>query len=188
MCALDDEKIIELYWQRSEQAIPETEKKYGSYCRTIAVNILENSEDAEECVNDTWLKAWNAIPPARPERLSVFLGRMSRWLALARLRDQKRQKRGGGETLLALEELRGLLPGGEDTAAQLERKELTEALNRCLKRLGETERDVFVLRYWFLLPVGQIAARFGFSESKVKSMLYRSRQKMQKMLREEGWI
>ena len=183
---MEDRDIVELFWQRSEDAIPETQRKYGSYCRTIAYNILENDEDAEECVNDTWLKAWNSMPDHRPSRLAPYLAKLTRWLSLSLLREHGRLKRGGGETALALDELSEVLSDGKDAQHALEVKELNEAVRTFLDNLSSNERDVFLSRYWFLLSVKEIAARFGFSPNKVSTMLHRTRRKLQTYLKEEG--
>ncbi len=183
---MEDRQIVELYWQRAEEAIPATAAKYGAYCRTIANNILANEEDAEECVNDTWLKAWNSMPDNRPTLLGAYLGKLTRWLSLSRLRERGRLKRGGGETSLALDELAEVVSDGSDIQRELEIRELNAAVRVFLKSLEETEREVFLSRYWFLLPVKEIAARFGFSPNKVSTLLHRTRRKLQSYLKEEG--
>ena len=183
---MEDAKIVELYWQRSEDALPRTIEKYGAYCRAVAVNILENREDAEECVNDTWLGAWNSMPQNRPQHLAPYLARLTRWLSLNRLDERRRLRRGGGEAALALEELSEVLDSRSDTEKTLEQKELCRAIDRFLGTLKTEPRRVFLARYWYMLPVGAIAARLGFSESKVKSMLLRTRRALLKALKEEG--
>ena len=183
---MEDREIVELYWQRSEEAIPATAARYGAYCRTIANNILANDEDAEECVNDTWLGAWNSMPDNRPTLLSAYLGKLTRWLSLSRLRERGRLKRGGGETSLALDELAEVIAGGEDPERELEIRELNAAVRGFLKGLDETERELFLSRYWYLLPVKEIAQRFGFSPNKVSTRLHRTRRKLQNYLKEEG--
>lgn len=183
---MEDAKIVELYWQRSDRAISETAGKYGKYCRTIAYNILLNPEDSEECVNDTYMSAWNSMPDKRPEKLSPYLAKITRNHALSRVAERKRQKRGGGELALALDELDGCLASSFDVEKELEGRELTEFINSFLKTLPETERRVFVCRYWFLAPVAEIAEKFHFSQSKTTSMLYRSRKKLLAYLQQEG--
>ena len=185
---MEDSQIIDLYWQRSEAAIPATAEKYGGYCQAIARSILANDQDAEECVNDTWLRAWNAMPDQRPNQLKLFLGRLTRWLSLDRCRAEQRQKRGGGTYLLALEELEGSLAAPDTPETAMELTALTEELNRFLAGLKQEERTVFLARYWFCCPVQRIAKRHGFSESKVKVMLHRTRQKLQRHLKEEGFL
>ena len=183
---MEDRKIVDLYWQRDENAIPETAAKFGGYCRTIAYNILSDAEDAEECLNDTWLRAWNTMPTNRPSRLAPYLGKLSRWISLTRLREKTSLKRGGGETELVLDELADAVDSGADVEKAVELKELNAALRRFLKTLGETERQVFLARYWFIASIAEIAEKFGFSESKVTSMLHRTRKKLLAYLKEEG--
>lgn len=184
---MEDTAIVALYWRRDEQAIGETEAKYGPYCRAIARGILPDEQDAEESVNDTWLRAWESIPPQRPQRLSTYLGKLTRNLSLSRLRERSAQKRGGGELPLALEELAECLPGPDDPAQALEAKELGRTLNRFVGRLKETERDVFVSRYYFLTPLEELSRKTGYSQSKLKSMLFRTRKRLYDYLREEGY-
>ena len=183
---MEDRKIVDLYWQRDENAIPETAAKFGGYCRTIAYNILADAEDAEECLNDTWLRAWNTMPTNRPNKLAPYLGKLSRWISLTRLREKTSLKRGGGETELVLDELAEAVDSGADVEKAVELKELNAALRRFLKSLGETERQVFLARYWYIASIAEIAEKFGFSESKVTSMLHRTRKKLLGYLKEEG--
>jgi len=183
---MDDKAILDLYWQRSENAISETSAKYGAYCYSIAYNILSSREDAEESVNDTYLAAWNAIPPKRPALLSAFLGKMTRYISLDRWKQRARLKRGGGQLPLCLEELEDCLSGSEDPEDRLLRQEAIGCINTFLDRLPETERSVFLCRYWYFDTVAQIAERFGFSESKVASMLHRTRGKLARHLTKEG--
>ena len=183
---MDDDKIVELYWSRSEQAITETEVKYGKYCRKISCNFLANASDAEECVNDTYLRAWNSMPSNRPSRLAPYLGKLTRWLSLNRLRDQECLKRGGGELPLVLDELAETLDSGFDTEKVVEIKEMNRAIRHLLGKLAKEERDVFLSRYWYMASVAEIAEKSGFTESKVKTMLHRTRKKLLKQLEEEG--
>lgn len=182
---MDDCQIVALYLQRSEQAIAETDTKYGKYCFSIANNILENSADAEETVNDTYMSAWRAIPPHRPAILSTFLGKITRRLALKRWQMNRTQKRGGGELALALEELSDCIPARNNVEAELETAELSRILNRFILTLPQTERNVFICRYWYLDSIVSIAQRYGFSQSKVKSMLSRTRKKLYNTLQKE---
>lgn len=183
---MEDAQIVELYFQRKECAIDETAKKYGKYCFSIAYNILMSRPDAEETVNDTYLGAWRAIPPHCPQKLNTFLGKITRRLALTKWKVSNAQKRGGGETALALEEL-GECIGNTDTPERMmEMKELSQYLNAFLKALPETEQRVFVCRYWYLYSIKNIASQFGFSESKVKSMLSRTRKKLAAYMQKEG--
>lgn len=181
---MEDSRILDLYWQRSQQAIAETAKKYGRYCFSIAFNILENGADAEETVNDTYLGAWNAIPPHRPANLSTFLGKITRRLALKRWEANRAAKRGGGETALVLEELAGCIPG-KSLEETMNERELSRILQKFVRDLPRTERRVFICRYWYLDPIANIAKEFGFSQSKVKSMLLRTRNKLKKELEKE---
>jgi len=185
---MDDERIVQLYWERSERAVSETSKKYGSYCRTIAYNILMDSGDADECVNDTYLGAWNSIPPHRPAVLSAYLGKLTRRISINRWKLRTREKRGGGETALALDELSDCVPSRTSTVNEVMAAELSRTINRFLSALDETERDVFLCRYWLVAPVSEICDRFGFSQSKVKSMLARTRGKLRKHLQKEGFM
>ena len=183
---MDDARIVDLYWARSERALEETERKFGAYCRTVAYNILSDASDAEECVNDAWMKAWNSMPTDRPRRLAPYLGKMTRWLSLSRLRERNSLKRGGGELPLALDELAEALDSGADTQKELELWELERALRRLIEALGKDERDVFLSRYWYMAPIAEIAEKFGLTESNVKTMLHRTRKKLMKRLKEEG--
>lgn len=180
---MDDAAIIELYWARSERAIERTQEKYGARCRATAWNILRSHADSEECVNDTWLRAWDAMPPEWPEKLGAFLGRITRNLALDRLKKRESQKRGGGRFELALSELAECLPSGGDPADELALREL---LDRFLASLSEDARVIFLRRYWYMLSVEEIARGLGASRSKVKSSLMRSREKLRAMLEKEG--
>lgn len=184
---MKDEAIIELFWARSEAAIHETDRAYGRYCQSIAYGILRVHEDAEETVNDTLLKAWDTIPPERPRYLKGFLGRITRQLSINRLEKETVQKRGAGQYALALEELAECIPDqsrGEDLA---DLTALRDALNRFLRSLPTEPRSVFLRRYWYAQSIAEIAAGCGMSESKVKSMLLRTRNKLRKALTEEGF-
>ena len=185
---MDDKQIIDLYFARKEQAIGETAKKYGKFCFAIARNILGNIPDAEETVNDTYIGAWNSIPPHRPATISTYLGKITRRLALKRWTANRTQKRGGGEAALALEELAGCIPSDFDVESQMEMAELTQILNKFVRNLSKAERDVFLCRYWYLDSIEAIARRFDFSQSKVKSMLSRTRKKLCAHLQKEGYL
>ena len=184
---VEDEEILELYRQRSEKAVEQTRKKYGAYCAAIARNILPDRRDAEECVGDTWLAAWNAIPPHRPGDLRTFLAKLTRRTALKRWRDNNRLKRGGGETELALEELGESLPSGGDTEDEVLADELRAAVRDFIRSLEGEEQTVFLRRYWYLEPVKSIASGRGYSEAKVNSMLHRTREKLREYLIKEGF-
>lgn len=184
---MEDEQIVALYFDRSEQAILETDAKYGRYCYSIAYNILTNREDSEESVSDTYMAAWKTIPPRHPSVLATFLGKITRRLSIDRWRSRSAYKRGGGEIILALEELGECVSGEESPEQVYLRKEQAVAINRFLGNLPETERSVFLCRYWYLDPVADIAEYFGFTQSKVNSMLHRTRKKLRKALEKEGY-
>ena len=183
---MEDTAIIDLYWQRSDQAISETDRKYGRYCHRIAMNICTDNEDAEECVNDTWFRAWNLMPTERPAILSGFLGTITRHLALDRYRAKHSLKRGGGEVPLALDELSDCVMSQSDPEREVEVKELEEAIDRFVNELPETDQIIFISRYWFLVPVAEIAKKSGCTQSKVKTTLFRLRKKLRDRLHEEG--
>lgn len=185
---MEDGAIIELYFARDQRAIEETGLKYGAYLTRVAVNVLDDREDAEECVNDTYLGAWRAMPPHRPQALRAFLGKLTRRISLNRLRERLAGKRGGGEALLALEELQDLIPAGSDPMEEAELRELTRALDSFLEGLPQPGRDIFLLRYWYFDSPKAIARLCGKSESAVKSSLHRTREKLRDYLKEEEWI
>ncbi len=183
---MEDHEIIELYNARSETAIAQTDAKYGAFCRSIAFHILRDAEDAAECVSDTYLAVWNAIPPRRPQCLRAFLGKITRNLSLNRLEKQNAQKRGGTQTNLVLEELSSCIPDKSGAETITEDMVIRETLNRFLKSLSETERWVFVRRYWYTDSVGEIAAKMNASENRVYVLLHRTRKKLKTMLEKEG--
>lgn len=183
---MEDNRIVELYWQRSADAIAETHAKYGSYCHAIARNLLANAQDAEECVNDTWLGAWNAMPVHRPERLGPFLGKITRSLACNRYNAARAEKRGGGQLPLVLEELGDCVPAAPSAAQAVEDRELEQTLNRFLRTLPEQACSIFLRRYWFAEPLADIAARYGLKQNTVKTSLFRSREKLRRYLEKEG--
>ena len=183
---MDDETIVGLYWTRQESAIAESERKYGNYCRAIADNILHSREDSEECVSDTWLHAWNAIPPKRPAVLSAFLGKITRNLALDCWKLQHAEKRGGGSVALALDELAECIPSGGGLERVLDEKELSSTLDAFLRTLPERECSMFLRRYWFVDGIEAIALRFSVKPNTVKSILFRTREKLRAYLQQEG--
>ena len=182
---MEDAQIVDLYWQRSEDAIARTAEKYGRYCHTVAYNVLGSDADAEECVNDTYLAAWNSMPDNRPTRLGAYLGRIARNFALTRWQERRAQKRGGGEAAAVWEELADCLTSPDTPEGQAEARELSEGVSRFLRSLPETERAVFLGRYWYFLPVDVLAERFGFSRSKTAGMLHRTRKKLRRALERE---
>lgn len=184
---MEDNEILDLFFRRSEQAIVETDRKFGGYCYSIAYNILTNREDSEESVSDTYLAAWNTIPPRRPGHFAAFLGKLTRHISIDRWRKRNAQKRGGGELPLALEELADCA-GTQDTENAFAERELTRLLNGFLASLSETERNVFLCRYWYLDSIPDISEHSGFSQSKVTSMLHRTRGKLRKKLSQEGYL
>ena len=181
---MDDEKIITLYNRRDEDAIRETSEKYGGYCFSIANNILA---DAEECVNDTWLKVWQSIPPQCPKSLKAFLAKIARSLALNRYREKNRQKRGGGEVVLAFEEMDEFLAGTSDIDTEADKRELEELLNGFLYSLSERDRSIFILRYFYMEGTSDIAREHSIRESNVLMILSRTRKKLRERLEKEGY-
>ena len=184
---LDDTKIVQLYWDRNEQAIPATADKYGRYCASIAQNILGNKEDAEECVNDTYISAWNSMPPHRPSILSTFLGKITRNLSFNRYKYNTANKRGGGEAALVLDEIAELVSGTDSVEQEVLRKELVKAIDAFLDGLPDDKRRIFVCRYWYFDSVSNIASRFGMTENNVSVTLNRLRLKLHNHLLERGF-
>ena len=187
MFPTEDEKIIELYWQRDQQAIQETAGKYGIFLHSIAWNILRSHGDAEECVNDTYLRTWNAIPPARPSAFRTWLGRIVRNLSLDRWKQGRTQKRGGGEMELLLGELDGCVPSPRRTESHLEDQEVASLISAFLRRLPWEARVIFLRRYWFGDTSVEIAERLGAGESMVKSRISRTLKRLKEFLRKEGY-
>ena len=185
---MEDKNIIQLFFERSETAITETATKYGKLCHTIAYNILYNEEDSEECVNDTYMKAWEVIPPQIPDKLAAFLGKITRNLAISRYRHNSSKKRGGGQMALALEELEECIPDKNSTEQAISDKLFLERMNAFLEQLPAEKRKVFMQRYWYLRPISEIAEEFSMSESKVKMMLHRTRNTLKEVLEKEGII
>lgn len=183
---MDDERIYQLYFQRNEEAIAQTHQKYGPWCRGIAMRILNRREDAEECVSDTYMNAWNNIPPQRPSSFCAWLGRITRNLALSRYRKLTAEKRGGGQTALALEELSGCVSGRDDPELAVEVREVAAAINRFLGTLPEKHRVIFMRRYWHMASVAEIAKAYQITEGQVTSSLFRSRKKLKAALEKEG--
>ena len=184
---MDDAKIVQLYWDRDEQAIPATADKYGGYCTAIAGNILSSAEDVEECVNDTYLRAWNAMPPHRPNVLSTFLGKITRNLSLNRYKHNAADKRGGGQMAAVWDELAEIVSDRSSAETELERKELVRAINAFLDSLPLDKKNIFVCRYWYFDSMPSLAKRFGMTENHVSVLLHRLRQKLHKYLTEMGF-
>ena len=183
---MDDNRIVELYWQRDEDAIKETKDKYGKYCYAIAYNILSDREDAEECENDTYLEAWQSMPPEKPDPLRGFLGMLSRRISLDRWRKRHAAKRGGGEISLSFDELEECIPYGKSIDEELAAEELAKLISAFLENLSEMEGNVFLRRYFYFDSINDICQRYGFGQSKVKMMLKRTREKLLVRLTEEG--
>jgi RNA polymerase sigma-70 factor (ECF subfamily) len=185
---VEDEKIVELYWQRSEDAIRETAARYGTYCHSIAYGILHNPQDAEECVSDTWLRTWNALPPQRPTRLQPFLGKITRNLALDAWRRKNALFRGMGQVPMAMEELNHAISSADSAEDSLNEQVLVDALERFLWSLDGEKRQVFLLRYWYFRSEKEIASQLGVTRSKIVSMLHRLRIALKNHLQQEGCI
>lgn len=184
---MDDAQIVQLYWDKNEQAIPATADKYGNYCTSIAKNILGNKEDAEECVNDTYLNAWNSMPPNRPSVLSAFLGKITRTLSIKRYNRNTAEKRGGGQLPVVLDEIMELVSDTDSVEQEIDRRELIKAINTFLGGLPADKRSIFICRYWYFDSITAIASRFGMTENHVSVTLSRIRVKLHKHLIERGF-
>lgn len=184
---MEDIQIIDLYWARDQMAITATAEKYGGYCAAVARNILASEQDTEECVNDTWLRAWNSMPPQRPGVLAAFLGTITRNLAFNRFRRGRTEKRGSGELPLVLEELEECVSGRESVEGEYDRRELLAAINAYLDGLSPLHRTIFVRRYWYADRVGAIAQRLNMTENHVSMILTRLRRKLREHLMKEGF-
>ena len=185
---MDDDKIVDLYWERSERAIIETDIKYGHLCRSIPNNILANEEDAKECVNDAYLGAWNAMPVQRPKKLMPFLGGIVRNISLDRYDYNNAQKRNKNLEVILSELEDCLSRPGDSTESKYEEGEIARAISNYLRTIDKVNRNIFIRRYWYSESVKQIAAGYEMSESKVKSLLLRERKKLKKYLEKEGII
>lgn len=184
---MDDEKIIELYFARDEQAVAETDRKYGGYCFTLANTILNNREDAEETVSDTYIKTWNAIPPRKPQVLKMFLAKITRNLSFSRWRKLSAEKRGGGAMELVLEELDACIPAPGTVEDNLNGKELAKTIRCFLSTLSQREQDIFLRRYFFVEETDAIALRYGMKSATVLRTLSRTREKLKNYLTREGY-
>lgn len=184
---MEDTQIIGLYFARSEEALSRSSEKYGGLCMSIAQRILNSRPDSEECVNDTWLGAWNSIPPARPLSLSAFFGKITRNLAVDRVRRKTAQKRGSGEYAAALSELDECVPSGVNVEKQFEAAQLAELIGRWLSALPQEKRAAFILRYFYMKPVAEVAADLDISLSKTAAMLRRERISLKAELEREGY-
>ncbi len=185
---MNDYQIVELFWQRNEHAISQCSDKYGAYCYRIAFNILNHTEDSEECVNDTWLRLWDSIPPQNPKNLSSFIAKVTRNIAINRLHNCNAQKRGGGKVELVIEELNECLPAMTDIESEYCQKELVQAINRFLRSLQPRDREIFLRRYFFVESTSSIGAQFEIKESNVLLILSRVRKKLRTYLQEGGYF
>ena len=183
---MEDIEIIELYFARSEDAIAQTAKKYGSHLHMIAGSILPSAEDRDECVQDTYLRTWEAIPPQRPQYFRAWLGCLTRSISIDRWRAEHAKKRGGKQFILSLEELGKCVPAADETERVADREVITEALDRFLTARRPVDRHIFLQRYWYFRSVRQIAKDCGMNENRVKVSLHRSRNALRQLLEEEG--
>ena len=182
---LTDKEIISMFFERDEKALAAVSRKYGSYCGTVVQNILKNPQDTEECLNDTWLKAWESIPPERPRNLGGFLAAIAKSIGLNRYKQSHTQKRGGGEVPLVMEELSECAADTSNIEKVFEQKQLTDAINDFLRTLPPKKRDIFVLRYWYCLPVAEIARKVGLGRSNVSVTLSRMRRSLAAYLKKK---
>ena len=182
---MKDEEIVNLYWDRQEKAIYETDKKYGRYCNTISFNILQDNEETKECINDTYLKIWNNIPPQRPNMLKVYIGKITRNLAINQYERKKAKKR--DYTLeIALEELNECISSNNDVEKELDYNELVNALNNFLSKLSQNKRKIFLERYWYLYSIKEISSKNKITQSNTKTILLRLRNQLKNYLKEGG--
>ncbi|MCR5808436.1 MAG: sigma-70 family RNA polymerase sigma factor [Clostridiales bacterium] len=185
---MNDDELIGLFFERDERAVKEAQLKYGGYCFSVAKNVLGSREDAEECVSSALLKAWDTIPPKRPEKLGLYLLRITRNVSFNRFKELSRKKRGGGETALVLDELSEVVPAQGDAASEAEYNELKNAVNAFLRRVSQRERRVFLDRVFELKQIKTIAAELGMSDNAVMSLLSRTRKKLRQYLEREGLL
>lgn len=185
---MEDNQIIELYWQRQESAIAETRTKYGRYLSTISMNILKNTEDAEECVSDTYLHTWNSIPPNRPHVLKAYLGAIVRNLSLDCYKKRFAEKRRASRFTVLLSELEECLPSSASVEQTMEDKEIATQINAFLRTLSKEKQQIFVRRYFYCEELGEIGKTLGFSQSKIKSALFDTRKKLRMHLEKEGIV
>lgn len=184
---MEDHDIIQHFWERDESAIRETSLKFGSYCRAIANGILKNHEDSEDCVNEALMRAWESIPPKKPTSLGAFIGRITKNIALDRIRFSMREKRGGGELALVYEELSEVISDSTSIEGELERKEMMTVISRFLRGSSDVNRRAFVLRYWYCRSVRDVAQELGIKEENTYVILSRMREKLRNYLKKEGY-
>ncbi len=185
---MKDSEIINLYFERNEEAIEMTCKKYGAYCKTIAENILKNPEDSEECVSSALLRLWNSVPPEKPENLKIFLAKITRNIALNVLKAKSAEKRGGKEDFITFDELSECIPAKNSVEESFDAAELEKVVNDFAKKLPEKERNIFIRRYFFFESPKEIGERYAFSENRVSVILHRIRKKLRKYLKKEGFL
>lgn len=185
---MNDSGIIELYWNRNTKAISASMEQYGAYCFSVANGILDDAQDSEECVNDTWLRAWNAIPPTRPTVLKAFFAKITRHLSFDRYKARRSLKRGGGDIMLVLEELAECIADESDVEGQVNAKELGEVINQFVMSLSEREQNLFVRRYFFSESIKKIAERYDTNENYVNVTLSRVRKRLRSRLSKEGYF
>lgn len=184
---MEDEQIIDLYFERNEQAIFETNRKYGGYCYCVADAVLNSREDSEEVVSDTWHQAWKSMPPQRPNVLKMYLAKITRNLAFSAYRSRTAAKRGGGELEVALEELEGCLSDVKTPEQQLDFQELVASVRHFLDTIPEREQNIFIRRYFFVEKTAAIASRYGLRQNNVQQILSRTRRKLKSYLIQEGY-
>ena len=184
---MDDRQIIELYHRRDEVAIKQTDQKYGRYCFSIALSILHSHHDAEECVSDTFLQAWNSIPPASPQSLKLYLAKIIRNVSFNRYKRQNSQKRGGGEIDLVLDEISELISNTKDICDEMEERELCKSIQRFLCSISLRNRNIFIWRYFYCYSIKKIAEALELRENNVSKILLRTRKKLQQYLEKEGY-
>ncbi len=185
---MEDAAIIALYWERNQDAIEQSRQKYGAYCLTVSRNILDSREDAEECVSDTWLRAWNAMPPHRPDVLRMFFAKITRSISFSRFRQFSAKKRGGGSTQAVLDELAEVIADPSDVEDALDAHELSETVRQFIRELPEREGDVFLRRYFFSESMEEIAGAYGITVNNTAVILSRTRKKLRLRLIREGYL
>jgi len=184
---MEDERIIDLFFERDEAGISEASLKYGKYLNTVAYRILGNPEDTEECVNDTWIRTWNSIPPTRPTILRAFLAKITRNLALNRVEEQNAKKRGAGEGTVCLDELEEVVADGSSVEAEIDREALREAIDDFLRGLSREQRNLFLQRYFHFYSIAELSEMYGWGESRIKTALFRIRKDLKEYLLKEGF-
>ena len=186
---VEDKQIVELYWKRSEQAISETSKKYGTYCYAISHNILQNKEDADECVNDTYIRAWNSIPPHKPNNLKTYLAKITRNLSLSKYEKNTAKKRNNGQVPLLLDELAECLPSEYESETVItDNIVIKSSIEYFLGTLSKKNRQIFIKRYWYMNSLEDIAKEYNMSENNVSVILFRMRKDLKRILQKEGVI